>query len=85
VPQKRLLSPPKITAEQRRHLALSIARREPNSAPIGRTIGRDLVEEFGFAQNPMGVGGRLSRRLGKLIPARRGRRSKKKGGADGDH
>jgi hypothetical protein len=77
--------PPKITAEQRRHLAQSMARGEPNTVPIGLTIGRDLVEEFTFAQSPVGIGGRIAEAVGDLIPGRRGRRgSKKNGDTDGD-
>ena len=71
--------PPKITAEQRRHLAQSLARGEVNRVPIGLTIGRDLVEEFGFAQSPMGVGGRLAEALTGLKPgSSRGKRAKRK-------
>ncbi|HZT19427.1 MAG TPA: thiamine pyrophosphate-dependent enzyme [Dongiaceae bacterium] len=76
--------PPKITAEQRRHLVEAMARGEVNRMPIGLTIGRDLVEEFAFAQSPMGVGGRIADALGlkpgpKGKPAGRG----KKGRDDG--
>jgi len=60
--------PPKITAEQRRHLAEAMARGEVNRVPIGLTIGRDLVEEFAFAQSPMGIGGRLAEALTGFKP-----------------
>jgi pyruvate dehydrogenase (quinone) len=56
--------PPKITSEQRRHLAQSLARGEVNRVPIGLTIGRDMVEKFAFAKSPMGVGGRVAEALG---------------------
>ncbi|HWG81347.1 MAG TPA: hypothetical protein VN681_16305, partial [Stellaceae bacterium] len=68
-----------ITAEQRRHLAQSLARGEVNRVPIGLTIGRDMVEEFAFAQSPMGVGGRLAEALTGLKPgSSRGKRAKRK-------
>jgi pyruvate dehydrogenase (quinone)/pyruvate oxidase len=77
--------PPKITAEQRRHLAQSLARGEVNRVPIGLTIGRDMVEEFGFAQSPMGVGGRLAGALTGLKPgSSRGTRAKRKHEDDDD-
>src|SRR5579884_458413 len=74
--------PPKITAEQRRHLVESMARGEPNRAPIGLTIGRDLVEEFAFAQSPMGFGGRIVDKVGGLLPVGK-RQGKKKGDNNG--
>ncbi|HJT06364.1 MAG TPA: thiamine pyrophosphate-dependent enzyme [Stellaceae bacterium] len=71
--------PPKITAEQRRHLAQSLAQGEVNRVPIGLTIGRDMVEEFGFAQSPMGLGGRVAEALSGLKPgSSRGKRAKRK-------
>jgi pyruvate dehydrogenase (quinone)/pyruvate oxidase len=51
--------PPKITWQQTKNLASAMARGEANRAPIGLTIGRDMVEEFAFAESPMGIGGRL--------------------------
>jgi pyruvate dehydrogenase (quinone)/pyruvate oxidase len=81
--------PPKITAQQRRHLAEAMARGEVNRVPIGLTIGRDMVEEFAFAQSPMGIGGRLAEAFAGLKPSgnrnrKRGKSSGKKSGENGD-
>jgi pyruvate dehydrogenase (quinone) len=76
--------PPKITAEQRRHLAQSMARGEPNRTPIGLTIGRDLVEEFAFAQSPMGFGGRIAESVGTIFSGARRRKSRSKVGNNGE-
>jgi pyruvate dehydrogenase (quinone)/pyruvate oxidase len=77
--------PPKITAEQRRHLAQSMARGEPNRARIGLTIGRDLVEEFAFAESPMGIGGRLAETVADLMPGAGRRHKSRKKDDDDDH
>jgi pyruvate dehydrogenase (quinone) len=81
--------PPKITAEQRRHLAEAMARGEINRVPIGLTIGRDMVEEFAFAQSPMGFGGRLAEAFAGLKPGgnrkrKRGKPAGKTSGKNGD-
>lgn len=75
--------PPKITPEQRKHLMQSMARGEVNRVPIGLTIGRDLVEEFAFAQCPMGVGGRVAEKLG-IKPSTGRSHGHKKGPGNGD-
>ena len=70
-------APPKITADQRRHLTQALARGEPDWQPIALTMARNVVEEFAFAQSPYGVGGRILGRFGR-------RGNHKKRGDDGD-
>lgn len=73
--------PPKITWRQSRNLASAMAHGEVNRTPIGLTIGRDMVEEFPFAESPMGVGGRLVEALTGYKPGGKSgsKRGKKKG------
>jgi pyruvate dehydrogenase (quinone)/pyruvate oxidase len=79
--------PPKITGRQTRNLASAMARGEVNRTPIGLTIGRDMIEEFSFAESPMGVGGRLVEALTGYKPGRSAKgkkRGKGKTSDDGD-
>jgi pyruvate dehydrogenase (quinone)/pyruvate oxidase len=77
--------PPKITGRQTRNLASAMARGEVNRTPIGLTIGRDMIEEFSFAESPMGVGGRLVEALTGYKPGRSAKGKKRGKGKTSDN
>jgi pyruvate dehydrogenase (quinone)/pyruvate oxidase len=55
--------PPVITTDEAKKLGEALARGEVNRRPIGLSIGRHAVQEFDFAQSPVGIAGRVIDKL----------------------
>ena len=59
--------PPRVTPEQAKNMALSLARGEPNRERIGLTMFRNTVRESAFSASPAGVPARVAARIAKVL------------------